>query len=172
MNYTLDFKSEEPLPSLKTKTKAYFQNHGFKLSEEAPNNLQFKAGSTLRNMIAINPLKWKSQIEIEFNDQNIVAHFEINTIHQIVTQKETKVWETFVNNYQNTIETGTSFFSENENEIKEAKNANWELIGQMFFGAILLGIPGGLIATITGFEVVFFTCLFVGAAIFLVKEIF
>ena len=125
----------------------------------------------LRNMVTFNPLKWKSSIRIEFDKETVIANFDINTIHQAVTLKEEKLWGKFISNYQRTIETGKSFISENQSELKDTKKTTWKYIRYAILGAIIVGIPSGIIAHLTGIESIVTIGAVSGALIFMMNKI-
>lgn len=109
---------------MQSKTILYFEKQGFKLTSKEQNSLQFERGSTLKNMVTFNPLEWKSITKIYFKDSKVISVFDINTTYQTVTIKEEKLWELFISNYQQTIETGNLLISENEEYLKET--GHWE----------------------------------------------
>ena len=63
---TIEFESNKPLDLLKEESRIYFQKQGFRLANEGENTLDFKRGSYLTNLVAFNPLKWKSSITVVF----------------------------------------------------------------------------------------------------------
>jgi hypothetical protein len=152
MNQKIEFKSDKSIEELKRATTTYFTEQGFKLEIDDEKFLQFKRGNTLKNMVTFNPLKWKSVTQISFEEKKVIANFEINTIYQAVTFKEEKMWENFISNYQKTIETGKSFISENKKQLKETKKSQWIYVGYALLGAIVFGIPGGILTYFTGIE--------------------
>ena len=99
------------------------------------------------------------------------ANFDINTIHQAVTLEEEKLWEKFISNYQKNIETGKSLISENKSALEATKKSSWEYIGYAVLGAIILGIPSGIIADLTGIESLVAIGAVSGALIFLMYRI-
>lgn len=146
------FNANKSIEELKEETLKCFQLQGFKLSNSGTKFLEFERGSSLKNMVTRDPLKWNSKTKISFEDNQVFAKFNINTIHQAVMAKEEKLWDIFISNYQKTIETGESFITENELALKEAKKSQWKFIGYAIIGAILFGIPSGIIAYLTGIE--------------------
>lgn len=67
-------------------------------------------------------------LKIKFDKENVIANFDINTIHQAVTSEEQKLWKKFILNYQRTIETGNSLTSENQIELKKYEKDYFFLI--------------------------------------------
>ncbi len=149
MKYKIEFETKQSVEVLKNETLAYFESQGFKVITNDPNLLQFKRGSIVGNMTAFNPLKWKSEISVRFINNKVVANFDINTKHQMVSAKEEGVWKNFVSNFQNSIETGESYQSANEDNIKDAQKSTWGYIGYALIGAVLFAIPGFAIAYYT-----------------------
>lgn len=171
MNQIIEFKSNKSVNILKGETQNYFQKQGFKLVKSDENSLQFKRGSVLNNMVTFNPLKWKSSINIKFEENIVKANFDINTIHQAVTLKEERLWQKFISNYQKTIETGKSLISENQLELKATKKSSWKYIGYAILGAIVFGIPSGIIAYLTGIESIVSIGAVSGALMFMMNKI-
>ncbi len=142
MKHQLEFTSDKSLEILQSATKQYFTTQGFKLSKEAPNHLQFKRGSISQNMLTFNPLKWKSCIDIKFDNQKIYADFDINSTFQSVTKKDEQLWETFVTNYQKSIETDQDFIQQNQHELQKTKKYNRKYLVAALIGALVFGILG------------------------------
>lgn len=152
MNQKIEFKSNKSVDVLEEETLNYFQRQGFKLANRDDNSLQFERGSVMKNMITFNPLKWRSSIKIKFEEEYVKANFDINTIHQAVTLEEERLWKKFISSYQETIETGKALISENQAELKATKTSSWKYILYAILGAIIFGIPSGIIAYLTGIE--------------------
>jgi hypothetical protein len=171
MNQKIEFKSSKSIDVLKKETLDYFQKQGFKLAGSDENILQFERGSVMKNMVTFNPLKWKSSIIIKFEEDKVKADFDINTIHQAVTLKEEELWGKFISNYQKTIETGKSLISENQSELKATKKSSWKYIGYAFLGAIVFGMPSGIIAYLTGIESIVTIGAVIGALTFMMNKI-
>lgn len=171
MNQKIEFKSNKSVNLLKEETLNYFQKQGFKLAKSAENSLQFERGSAMKNMVTFNPLKWKSSIKIKFEEDTVKANFDINTIHQAVTLKEERLWGKFISNYQIRIETGKSLISENQAELKATKKSSWKHIGYAILGAIVFGIPSGIIAYLTGIESIITIGAVSGALMFMMNKI-
>ena len=171
MNQKIEFKSNKSVNILKEETLNYFQKQGFKLVKSDENSLQFERGSVMKNMVTFNPLKWKSSIKIKFKEDTVKANFDINTIHQGVTLKEGRLWEKFISNYQKTIETGKSLISENQAELRATKKSSWKYIGYAILGAIVFGIPSGIIAYLTGIESIVTIGAVSGSLMFMMNKI-
>ncbi len=171
MKKQIDFESNKSIEELKVETKNYFQNQGFKLVYSDPNCLKFKRGSAFQNSFTFNPLKWKSLISITFDNNKVSANFDIDTIYQVVSVKEEKMWETFISNYSKTIETGESFISENQKELNTTKKSNWKYLGYAVLGGIVFAIPSAFIANFTGISTIVSIGSAIGATIFLLYKI-
>lgn len=171
MNQKIEFKSNKSVNILKEETLNYFQKQGFKLAKSDENSLQFERGSVMKNMVTFNPLKWKSSIKIKFDKDIVKANFDINTIHQAVTLKEERLWEKFISNYQKVIETGESLIFENQAELKATKKSSWKYIGYAISGAIVFGIPSGIIAYLTGIKSIVTIGTVSGAIMFMISKI-
>ncbi|MEL6942189.1 MAG: hypothetical protein AAFO82_05930 [Bacteroidota bacterium] len=171
MNQQIEFQVKKSIVESKEETLKYFLDQGFKLVSSNKNSLQFRRGSMLRNMITFNPLKWKSSIQIEFHEENIVVNFDINTIYQIVTIREERLWANFISNYQRTIETGKSLIFENQIELKNTKKSSWKYIRYALLGAITFGVPSGIIAYLTDIESIVAIGTASGALTFMMNKI-
>ncbi|WP_020538824.1 hypothetical protein [Lewinella cohaerens] len=171
MNKRIEFTSERKINELREETLNYFQNQGFKLSEDSTNFMHFKRGSVIRNMVTFNPLKWKSIIKIEFKSKLVITEVYVNTIFQAVTLKEEELWKNFILNYQKTMKTGESYIFDNKEELKKTKRSSWKYIWYAFIGAIIFGIPSGIVAYITGVESILRVGAISGSLIFMMNRI-
>ncbi|SIT94018.1 hypothetical protein SAMN05444128_3394 [Pontibacter indicus] len=132
------------------KVKEYFVSQGFQLYRGSENSLVFKRGSTLLNMVTFNPLKWNSTISVEITDSEIKALFDIDTSFQAVTLKEEQLWESFINNFKESIQSSFDYCAINKKLLKETKNNSWKYVKAAVIGGLAAGIPGGTIAYLTG----------------------
>ncbi len=129
MIFKLDFNTKKNVESLIIGTNDYFLNQGFDQVKSSSNSIEFKRGSLILNRFTFNPLKWKSRIEILFNQNGRVkAEFKIDHTHQIVTTTELELWETFVNNYEKSLILGKSFIQENKDGLKRVKKSSTALL--------------------------------------------
>ncbi len=154
MNYSLDIRVNRSVDELKKDTIDYFEKQNFTIDKNEDQMVCFVRGSVWGNMIAFNPLKWKSNICINFEDGLVKASFEINTIHQTVTPSEEKLWNSFVQNFKENIETGKSTISENSKQLQATYQSTIQYIGIALLGAILFGVPSGLISYFTGVDII------------------
>jgi hypothetical protein len=148
---------------LPEKTIEYFKQSGFKHIVSSPNDkkIRFERGSIASNMWTFNPLKWKSEIDIEINGQEVKANLSINAAGQITTNKDIRLWEKFIDNYQKYLnKPNFDFLIENSRELKTTKSKNLKYIGWAVLGGLIGGIPAGLIAYWTGLN----TMVSIGAA--------
>jgi len=116
-------------------------------------------------------MKWKSCIDVKFDNQKIVADFDINSIFQSVTKNDEQLWEAFVNNYQKSIETDQNLIEENQRELKQTRKSNRKYLIAALIGAIVFGIPGGFIAYWSGIDIIAPTSAVSGAIIFMTTKI-
>jgi hypothetical protein len=73
--------------NLKEKTIEYFTKSCFKhIDNLSDRKLKFRRGSIASNMWTFNPLKWKSEIDIEINGRVVKATFAINAKALITTK--------------------------------------------------------------------------------------
>uniref|UniRef100_UPI00404ACF58 hypothetical protein n=1 Tax=Flavobacterium sp. TaxID=239 RepID=UPI00404ACF58 len=146
---------------LETISKVYFEKFGFKIAETKENLLKFRKGSELRNSIAFNPLNWKSDIQININQKNekltLDCIFSINTIHQLVTDKEIEIWNEFVNGYKMLIT--NELFDHNKiiNEAKQTKKSNIKILLLMMLLGIISLTLSTFILTKTGIGIIMIT---------------
>ena len=150
MKRNLNFKFDCSKEVAFQKVKVYFQSQGFNLKSNYKDQLIFNRGSILLNMITFNPLQWKSTITIEIADSEIKSEFEINTDFQAVTLKEEQLWESFINNFKETIKGNFDYSSINKKLIKETKYNSLKYVKAALIGGLAAGIPGGIIAYFTG----------------------
>ncbi|MEH0157564.1 hypothetical protein V6R21_25925 [Limibacter armeniacum] len=144
---------------------------GFKLKSELENELVFERGSTLLNMVTFNPLKWKSLISISIQDNMISANFDVSTIGQSLTAKEEKLWDTFVENYQQAMQLGVGKIADNRKELRKTKLKSFHYILWAIIGAVLFGIPTGIIGALFEIDSLVGVGTSVGAMSFLMYKI-
>jgi hypothetical protein len=133
-------------------TIEYFKQSDFKyIDNTTDEKLRFKRGSIALNMWTFNPLKWKSEIDIEISGQKIRANFIINATGQIATQDEQKLWDSFIVNYKTYLNDNKfDFKTENKRTLSSTKKNSLKYVGWALLGALIGGIPAGLIAYWTG----------------------
>ncbi|MBO9703588.1 MAG: hypothetical protein J7604_25515 [Sporocytophaga sp.] len=135
------------------KTIDYFKKSGFNVSDHKENKLIIKRGSIISNFWTFNSLNWKSEIYIEIKGQEITADFHIDAIGQVITLKEEKLWETFIDNYKLfLIEANFDFKTENQKALNATKRNSFEYVVWVILGGMIGGIPAGLIAYWTGVD--------------------
>lgn len=162
MEYELDLTTESNSSENILKTKAYFLGNGFSIVDETDRLISFKRGSSVGNMFAFNPLKWKSLITIQFSEHKVFADFEIDTSHQITTKKEIQTWDSFVNNFQMTMEHEKFLADESKTDGQNAKKGNLILFGKMFVVALLVAIPGAFLAAYLEKDFIFSISIYLG----------
>lgn len=170
---TIELKVSEPT-DLKKMTIEYFQKSGFKkvYNNKDDNKLTFERGSIASNMWTFNPLNWKSTINIEINEQDVKANFNINATGQIPTNKDELLWETFIGNYQKyLLDSKFDFLAENTKTLNSTKSKNLKYIGWAALGGLIGGLPAGLIAYWTGINAIVSIGAGGGAIALLIKKI-
>ena len=159
---------------LNEKTLEYFTKSGFKhiVSNSIDKTIRFERGSIASNMWTLNPLKWKSEIQIQINGKEVKAIFNINASGQIPTTKELQLWENFISNYQKYVcASNFDFLKENSKNLKLTKNNNLKYIGWAVLGGLIGGIPSILIAKLTGIDSIASIGAALGAVVFLMIKI-
>lgn len=143
MNIERKFSTDRPFHEIIDQTKKYFLSQGFQLQKEDGFLIEFKRGSRLLNFITFDPLKWCSVIVVRFATDtastHITAIFDVSTVGHIVMESESSLWYRFAEEYQKTIEIGSSI--DFQNERKKIKNSVWKLM-------LLLGIGGGIVGAL------------------------
>jgi hypothetical protein len=152
MKKQIKFKLDDP-SSFISLTKDYFANAGFKILNETSNQISFVKGNTLHNIVTFNPLNWKTGVNVTLQNEMVVADFDINTIGQLVTAREDKLWNTFVENYKMSITGRTDFTTENNRHARETKSDSLKYLKWAIAGAVVFGIPFGFVAYITGIDI-------------------
>jgi hypothetical protein len=134
--------------NLKEKTIEYFTKSCFKhIDNLSDRKLKFRRGSIASNMWTFNPLKWKSEIDIEINGRVVKATFAINASGQIPTQKEENLWDTFIENYEKYLSVRYfDFVTKNDKALITTKNNSLKYVAWAALGGIIGGIPAGLVA--------------------------
>jgi hypothetical protein len=153
------------------RTIEFFAQSGFRLVKKSEQNLLFTRGSFALNMVTFNPLKWKSAINININDQELNAVFDINATGQIITLKEENLWDSFIDSFRLYMIEGIDFKKENARAIKATKKDSLKYVGWALIGAIIGGIPGGILAYLTGNSTIVSVGAVAGAMALLTKKI-
>ncbi|PKV76111.1 hypothetical protein [Pontibacter ramchanderi] len=150
MKRNLNFKFDCSKEVASQKVKEYFLSQGFKLHSNYKDQLVFKRGSILLNMVTFNPFQWNSTITIEIADSVINSEFDINTDFQAVTLKEEQLWENFIDNFKKSIIDNLNYSSINKKLLRETKYNSLKYVKPALIGGLAAAIPGGIIAYFTG----------------------
>ena len=140
--------SNREIENIENKVKTYFTESGFKVSGSSNNVMTFKRGSILQNMWTFNPLKWNTIITAELQNNTLDIKAEISTMGQIPTNKEEKLWLTFLNNLEPHLFEQIDFNDINNKELLAVKRNSFGYVLEILKGAILIGIPAMLLALI------------------------
>jgi hypothetical protein len=170
---TFEFIISEPT-DLRKMTIEYFEKSGFKQfdNQSTETKIKFGRGSIASNMWTLNPLNWKSEIDIEFNGQEVKANFNVNAVGQIPTNKDELLWDTFIDNYQKYLrDSNFDFLTENSKTLNTTKSKNLKYLGWAIIGGLIGGIPAGLIAYWTGITIIVSFGAAGGAIALLTKKI-
>ena len=158
---------------LTKETIEYFTISGFNhINNSADRKIKFERGSIASNMWTFNPLKWKSEIDIEISGQEVKANFNINATGQIPTHKEETLWDTFIDNYVKYLnDTNFDFRTDNSKTLRAVKSNSLKYVGWAALGGLIGGIPAGLIAYWTGINSIVSVGAAGGAIALLTKKI-
>lgn len=154
MNIKNRVKSQLPDNVLKELIIRYFEEHNFKLDTNEQFKLTFKRGSLAKNMITFNPLNWKSILTVKVNNSEVDYNWKVDSTFQVVTKQEEKVWESFVSNFHTTIESGVLSNQDTQEALLTNKKSIKGYLLHAVMGAILFGIPSGLLAHYTGMAII------------------
>ncbi|MFD1188819.1 hypothetical protein [Pontibacter rugosus] len=135
---------------IKEATIQYFVSQGFRLAESSERFLSFKRGSFLLNMVTMNPLKWKSIINVEIGDEVVKAVFDIDTTSQLASVKEEELWDNFITNYREAIIEDFNYVEANNKLLRSTLSGTRKFIGAAVVGAVAAWIPAAVIAHYTG----------------------
>lgn len=152
MNFNNQVKSELSNTELIDLVITFFDTHNFKLHTQEQSKLTFKKGSLLKNMATFNPLNWKSDISIKINNSVVDYNWQIDSTFQAVTKQEVTVWESFVRSFSQTIKSGKLSNKETIEALESNKKSIGGYILYAILGGIIIGIPSGIIAHLTGID--------------------
>lgn len=141
----------------------YFTQSGFKLLEQTNNSLNFKRGSSILDSWKFNPLKWGSEIIVSFNGQEIEAKFTIDTTAKIVTKEVKEVWNVFIENLKQYVVHGIPFDKANSEAIERARQSILKTLAWTILAIVIGGIMGGFISHLTGWTIMGYIGIFLGA---------
>jgi hypothetical protein len=154
MKLTTSFETQENIEIVKTRLKSYLISENFTIISDDGENIVLKKGSRFSNFFAFNPRNWKTIVELNINEKEngteIKSTFDINTIGQVVTEKERCFWENCVKRLENIVNSSDNVNKINSSEGKSIIIDNLKLTVWMILGAIIFGIPGSLLAHKTG----------------------
>jgi len=155
---------------LTARTKEYFQQSGFEQVNTHDGILKFKRGSVASNMWTPHPLKWKSTVLVDIKGQEIVADINVNSIGNILSQKDKNLWDAFIDNY-NRFLTESNFDINKENE-KILSSTHRKFVDCSGFHFII-GLSFGLLGSITAdwFGVNSFVLIGVGCGAYLLLTV-
>lgn len=138
---------------LRLKTIDYFSKSNFRqTSALTDKKISFRRGSLLTNMVTFNPLKWKSEIQIDIQGQEVSVELRINTFAQLSTPKEAALWDDFIKHYEAYLTDSRleDHLSNNAASLKAVKKNNYRLMGWFLIGGMIAAIPATLLAIWTG----------------------
>ncbi len=137
----LNQKNYLHLTELKLLIISFFRNLGYTKIKECNLSIQIKRGSEFRNGFTFDPLKWKSDIIINFSKLNDIINidgaFKINTKKQIVTENEIIIWNQVFENFENLILNEKFDSNSLIEKSKKVRNSNVKLTLWILTGAIL-----------------------------------
>ena len=129
-----------PTNELRSEIITFFQFHNFELLEiNNESVLKFKNKGSILDGWKSNPLDWKSEISILFNQNSLEVIFSIDTSSQMKTYEELKVWEIFIETFQSFLIDGNIKNNTLISAISESKKSRFS-----YFGWALIGILVGL----------------------------
>lgn len=157
---------------LRLKTIDYFSKSNFRqTSALTDQKIIFRRGSLLSNMYTFNPLKWKSEIQIDIQGQEVSVQVKINTFAQLPSLKEETLWDDFLQNYEAYLNDGRlDYFSKNKASLKSVKKSSYRRAGWVLLGALVAGIPAVLLALWTGIDTIAPVGASMGAMYYLNKK--
>jgi hypothetical protein len=171
INKKVKFNGSNDL-DLTKRTIEYFKLSGFKHITTNDKGIKFNRGSITSNMWTFNPLKWKSEINIDIAGKEVSADFNIITTGQIPSYKEEKLWDSFIENYERFLTIKSFDFKvENNKRLRATKKNSLKYLGWAFLGGLIGGIPAGFIAYWTGINSIASIGAIVGAIGLLTKKI-
>ena len=150
MKKEISFLCTKPKEDLIEATVHYFVSQGFRLTRSTEKILTFERGSLLLNMVTMNPLKWKSIINIEISEEEVKAVFDIDTTSQLASVKEEELWDNFIFNYRGAILEDFNYAEANSKLLKGTLSGTRKFIGVAVVGAVAAWIPAAVIAHYTG----------------------
>lgn len=150
MEKEIYFHSTKSKEEITEATTQYFVSQGFRLTISTERLVVFERGSLLLNMVTMNPLKWKSIINIEISEGEVKALFDIDTTSQLATVKEEELWDNFINNYREAILGDFNYVEANNKLLKGTLSSTRKFIGAAVVGAVAAWIPAAVIAHYTG----------------------
>jgi len=135
-----NYKSSLQLLELKSSVISFFRDLDYIKIDDKNSSIQIRRGSKFKNGFTFNPLKWKSDITINFEEINNIIHiygsFKINTKKQVVTEKDITLWNQVFENFENLILNGKSDSNFLIKKSKEIRNSNIKLALWILFGAV------------------------------------
>ncbi len=152
MRKQIEFRLNKDAGSMSELVKKYFLKFGFKILTESSDEIVFEQGNAFQNMVTFNPLKWRSKIKVKFSIQDVLADFDINTSGQMASPREEQLWDSFINNFKRSISENIDLTNENMNLISSVKRDSWNKIGWFVIGAVIFGVPAGLLGYFTGVD--------------------
>jgi hypothetical protein len=146
----------------------YFQDAGFQFDKTDSKKLRFYKNDSIFEAWKVDPLKWKSEINVTIQNNIVFAEFDIETEAQMFTYEEEKVWNEFIDNFQyfiqqqNIIIKTVKIEQLNKNRKNKFIYLAWTIIG-----AFTGGLIGLLIARYSESKILVYFCIPVFATLFL-----
>jgi hypothetical protein len=144
----------------------FFEHAGFQRNHRERAILTFSRTSSLFEAWESNPLKWKSEIFVTRIDNEVIAEFYVDTESQMFTIEEEKVWDSFINDFQISLQHKSTHDQNTENSISTSKKARRVYFAWIVLGALTGGMVGFLVLKYSDAKMLaylsipFFTTLF------------
>ena len=146
----------------------YFQDAGFQFDKTDSKKLRFYQNDSIFEAWKVDPLKWKSEIIVTIQNSVVFAEFDIETEAQMFTYEEEKVWNEFIDNFQNSIQEEKIIAkSVKVEQLNKKRKGKFIYIAWTIIGALTGGLIGLLIARYSESKTLVYLCIPVFATLFL-----
>lgn len=139
-NKQIEFQVNGAAQAAPEKIRRYFNQPGFRLIEERPGFFKFKNKSSFFSSWNWNPLREKSEVEVEIIGNKIRADFSFDLPVEYNPARGMEVWDNFIKNFQNYLALDADYELSNREATKRYKKYAVSMLGWVLL--IILGAGG------------------------------
>lgn len=123
----------------------FYEVRGYSLTDANARSMTFCRGSIMGNLLSLNPIKWKTIVEIEIVkkerlDYNVYANYQFSSFLFFISQEENIFFNEEINAFSKAIEQFEVNIEHLENLASETSKSNFKYILKSFPIGIIIAL--------------------------------